>query len=156
MSAWLDQVFISYRRDDVPGVAGRIADRLSQKWKYHVFFDVESIRLGADFVSSIEDRIERAAFFLAVIGRNWRGAAPDGGSRFDDPNDLVRFEVSRALIKSRIVVPVLVDDAQMPLAEELPEDLRPLTRRNAAFLRHNKFHADLDHLIKNLKRPRFG
>jgi hypothetical protein len=50
------------------------------------------------------------------------------------------------------VIPVLVGDTRMPRPEELPEAIRPLARRNAVRLTHDRFRADVQGLIKALQR----
>jgi TIR domain len=53
-------VFISYRRDDAPGHAGRIRDRLERELGPNlVYIDVDSIDLGADFAQAIRDAIAK-------------------------------------------------------------------------------------------------
>ena len=47
----MPDIFISYRREDSVAYAGRLYDRLSGHFgKEHVFMDVDTIELGADFV----------------------------------------------------------------------------------------------------------
>ena len=55
------------------------------------------------------------------------------------------------------MIPVLVDDAKMPLAEELPEDIRPLTRRNGIALSDTRWRTDVQRLLTDLdKAMRIG
>ena len=52
--------------------------------------------------------------------------------RIADTQDFVRLEVETALRRRDVrVIPLLVDGARMPHSEDLPEELRTLTRRNA-------------------------
>src|SRR5262245_63850302 len=62
--------------------------------------------------------------------------------------DFVRIEIESALKQNKRVIPVLVGDTHMPRAEELPEPIRPLARRNAVRLSHERFRADAQGLIK--------
>jgi len=50
------------------------------------------------------------------------------------------------------VIPVLVDDASMPRASDLPDDLKLLVRRNAVEVSHTRFSADSERLIATLER----
>jgi hypothetical protein len=59
-------------------------------------------------------------------------------------------EIEAGLRLGKRVIPVLVNDADMPRGEELPEPLRPLARRNAVRLTHDRFKADAQGLIKAL------
>jgi len=58
----------------------------------------------------------------------------------------VRLEIATALKRNIRVIPVLVDDASMPRASDLPDDLRSLVRRNAVEVSHTRFNADSERL----------
>jgi tetratricopeptide (TPR) repeat protein len=155
-------IFISYRRDDSGGSAGRLQDALDQHFGIeNVFRDVEAIKAGADFVSAIEDAIAKSAVLLAVIGRDWaRIADSSGRRRLDDPKDLVRLEISNALQCGIDVLPVLVEGARMPAAEELPPSLVQLARHNAFEISDSRWDYDLERLVDRLEEltgmPRAG
>ncbi|MFZ0426234.1 MAG: toll/interleukin-1 receptor domain-containing protein [Xanthobacteraceae bacterium] len=148
------KIFINYRRGDDSGYAGRLYDRLQDKFEpQQIFMDVDSIAPGLDFVRELNDRVAECDVLLAVIGKDWidaRNAA--GGRRLDDPDDFVRIEIAAALSRDKRVIPVLVGGAQMPRPEELPEPLRPLARRNAVRLTYERFRADTQGLVKALQR----
>jgi hypothetical protein len=148
------KIFINYRRGDDSGYAGRLYDRLQDKFEpQQIFMDVDSIAPGLDFVRELNDRVAECDVLLAVIGKDWidaRNAA--GGRRLDDPDDFVRIEIAAALSQDKRVIPVLVGGAQMPRPEELPEPLRPLARRNAVRLTYERFRADTQGLIKALQQ----
>jgi hypothetical protein len=148
------RIFISYRRDDSAGEAGRLADHLQRRFGAdRVFLDIETIDPGTDFVQVLQQSLAETAVVLVLIGRQWldiRGAA--GGRRLDDPADFVRLEVAAALGRGGPVVPVLVQGARLPRAEDLPETLAPLVTRQAASLDHAEFHADAERLADRLAR----
>jgi len=150
----MNGIFISYRREDAAGHAGRLFDRLAARFgKDSVFMDVEGIEAGVDFVETIEGAVGRCAVLLAVIGRNWlNGKDAQGRRRLDDPQDFVRLETASALGRKVRVIPVLVEGARMPGADELPEDLRGLARRQALELRDSRWEADIQALIGVLER----
>ncbi len=119
----LGGVFISYRREDSGGYAGRIYDRLTSRLgRENVFFDVDAIPPGRDFVDVLSDRVGKCDALLAVIGKHWVASA-DGQNRrrLDDPSDFVRIEIEAALQRDVPVIPVLVDGAPMPQSGELPD-----------------------------------
>ena len=93
------QIFISYRRDDSGYAAGRLFDRLSQRFgRDRLFMDIDTIGLGVDFAHSIDEAIAGCDVVLAVIGRDWLTAADaQGRRRLDDPQDFVRQELVAAL-----------------------------------------------------------
>ena len=89
---------------------------------------------------------------LAVIGKDWLTMEDENGERrIDNPYDFVRLEISTALHFGKIVIPVLVDSASIPTSAELPADLRPITRRNAATIGHQSFNVDAQRLISALQ-----
>jgi hypothetical protein len=75
-----------------------------------------------------------------------------GRRRLDNPKDIVRIEISTALNHNIRVIPVLVDGAAMPRPNDLPDDLKPLLRRNALEISHDRFRADSERLIGAVKR----
>jgi hypothetical protein len=105
------RVFISYRRGDAAYPAGRLFDRLVDRFGAgRVFEDVDSIEPGDDFAEVITATVESCAVLLAVIGPHWLAAAgQDGRRRLDDPEDFVRLEIEAALARGVRVIPVLVD-----------------------------------------------
>jgi TIR domain len=125
-------IAISYRREDSLPIAGRLYDRLEQRFgQKNVFMDFDSIRPGFDFRDQIKETIERSKVVIAVIGRDWLGQKTDGTRRIDDPTDFVRLEVAHALHRGIPVIPVLVDNTTMPKAESLPADIQDLAFRHA-------------------------
>ena len=150
----MNGIFISYRRDDSAGHAGRLFDRLAARFgKDSVFMDVEGIEAGVDFVETIEQAVGGCDVLLAVIGRSWLDSRDsEGKRRLDDNQDFIRLETSSALARNVRVIPVLVEGARMPRAEALPEDLRPITRRQAVELRDSRWEDDIQVLIGVLER----
>ena len=149
-----DGIFISYRRDDSRHAAGRLVDRLAQTFsRDQLFMDVDAIEPGHDFVSIIKEKIAACNVMLAVIGPQWLDARDEKGNRrLDNESDFVRVEIEAALKRDVRVIPVLVDGAQMPRQESLPEGLQPLVRRNAVRLAHERFGGDTDDLVQTLRR----
>jgi hypothetical protein len=147
-------IFISYRRDDTAGHAGRLFDRLGERFgKDRVFMDVVGIEPGVDFVEAIEKAVGACALALVVIGHEWARFTDDRGRRrLDDPKDFVRLEIASALNRNLWVIPVLVEGAPMPTADVLPEDIKPLARRNAAELRDTRWEADFNDLTRELEK----
>lgn len=146
-------IFISYRRNDSRFAAGWIHDRLVRAFSSaDVFIDIADIPYGRDFRQLLMNKVAQCSVLLAIIGPGWLDARDDSGaSRIEDPNDLVRIEVSSALAHpSIIVIPVLVGGAAMPPAGRLPADLRDLAGRNAISIDDAKFSRDVDELIETV------
>lgn len=148
------KVFISYRRDDSAGHAGRIHDRLEREFgRDLLFMDVDAIPIGADFVEVLTQAVGKCDVLLAVIGPLWCEIRNgDGSRRLEDASDFVRIEIATALRRGIPIIPVLLDDTEMPRPVQLPEEIQPLCRRNAISVRHTSFHADMDRLIAGLRR----
>lgn len=147
-------IFISYRREDAAGYAGRLYDRLAGHFgAERVFMDVEGIEPGADFVEAIERAVGSCEALIVIIGDEWLSAESAGRRRLDDPADFVRIETATALARGIRVVPVLVEGAVMPRADQLPADLAPLTRRQAVELSHKQWDASTGIVWKALSVP---
>ncbi|MFC5861274.1 toll/interleukin-1 receptor domain-containing protein [Acidicapsa dinghuensis] len=146
-------IFISYRRDDTEGEAGRLFDDLVRAYgDTNVFMDVSGIEPGVDFRQAIDKNVSGCGVLLAVIGPTWATiTGHDGTRRLDNPEDYVRLEISTALKRGIPVIPVLVHDAKMPALEQLPEDLRDLRYRNSVELTHTRWNSDVTLLIDALK-----
>jgi hypothetical protein len=145
-------LFISYRRADTSGYAGRLADDLAERvGRDHVFRDVHGIAAGSDYVAAIDHAIAKADVLLAVIGRTWlTDTGADGGRRLDDPQDLVRAEIAAALRRGCRVIPVLVESARMPQATDLPSEIAPLASRQAFELTDQRWDDDVAQLAAAL------
>ncbi len=149
-----EAIFIGYRREDTVDVAGRIYDALTARFgRDQIFKDVDSLWPGADFGAHIQSLLPQCRTMLVLIGPAWVTALDDNGRRrLADPNDWVRVEIETALATPALeVVPVLVNGAHMPRAEDLPESLHPLLRRHAANIRRDPdFHGDVSRLASAL------
>ena len=127
------RIFISYRRQETAWPAGRLDDVLVEHFPAEqVFKDVDSIEPGEDFVERITAAVASCDVLLALIGPQWLTITDENGRRrLDDPKDWVRLEIETALTRKIRVIPILVDDARMPHATQLPATLAALVRRNA-------------------------
>lgn len=146
------KIFISYRRDDSVGHAGRLFDRLAQEFgQANVFRDVDTLAAGEDFVQAVRDRIRHCDVLLVLIGTRWLSATDeDGRWRLADESDLVRTEIATGLQRNLRVIPVLLQGAAMPKAKDLPAELGPLARRNAVDIRDTSFDRDTAQLLQLL------
>lgn len=147
-------IFISYRRDDAEGEAGRLFDDLVRAYGNDaVFMDVAGIAPGLDFRKAIDDNVAGCGVFLAIIGSQWATiAGTDGRRRLDDDNDFVRLEIASALARNIAVIPVLVHDAHMPHPEQLPDNIKDLAYRNSVEISHARWNSDVQLLIEALKQ----
>jgi hypothetical protein len=147
-------IFISYRREDASGYAGRLYDHLTAHFgEQMVFRDIEHITPGSDFVRRIEDAVGACQVVLAVIGPSWATiTGPDGQRRLDNPTDYVRLELTSSLQQDIRIVPVLVQDAEMPRPQDFPEPLQGLSRRNAIELSDSRWPYDVRQLVAAIEK----
>lgn len=147
------RIFISYRRSDTGGYAGRLYDRLSSHFgANHTFIDVDHIDPGDDFARTIDARMRKADVVLALIGPRWLTVTDaDGRVRLQCENDYVRIEIATAIRHHKTVIPMLFEDAGVPDAAALPDDLRALTKRQGFRCTNERFHSDVDRLIEKIE-----
>jgi TIR domain-containing protein len=153
-AAKLSRVFISYRREDSAGFAWGIYDRLARRLgRSNIFFDVDNIAPGLDFVDVLSERVSKCDALVAIIGADWVSSVDrDNRRRIDDPHDFVRIEIEAALERGILVIPVLVDGAAMPSADDLPDSLKKLARRQGIEVSHTRFDSDIRKLVHTLSQ----
>jgi hypothetical protein len=144
------KLFISYRRSDARGIAGRLSDTLAVYFgDDRVFRDIENIEGGADFGNVITQALQAADAVIVLIGPEWLSLKNEKGQRrLEDPQDWVAQEIASAIALKKPIFPVLVENASMPHAEDLPDRLKPLTRYNALSISDDRWKADVLRLGK--------
>lgn len=163
------KIFVSYRRDDSEIWATKLAESLACEFPSgQVFRDLAAIAPGADFAATLQEALAQSVAVIIVIGPRWLSVTDKTGARrIDQSNDFVRQEVEESLSRANVrVFPVLVAGAHMPTADELPESLKPLARRQAIELTVRHWAHDVDGLVQSLdplpglqrsrRRPRLG
>jgi hypothetical protein len=150
-------IFISYRREDSAGWTGRLTSALKKKFgARRVFMDIDALLPGFDYKKSIEMRLASSDVALVIIGPRWLDVLDNSGRRrLDDPEDLARLEIAVTLTREIPVIPVLVGDAALPPAEDLPAELRALTRRHAFRIDDQNWEHDEARLINTIKSKDF-
>lgn len=111
-------IFLSYRRDDRPGFVGRLAEKLVNIFGDMVFRDVDQIRCGEHWRTTIEDELSHAKVVLALIGPGWHQALLD---RQDTETDFVRHELNLSKALNIPVIPVLFDHGELGDAKTLAD-----------------------------------
>ena len=153
----MSRIFISYRRNDAGGHAGRIFDGLRDQFgAQHVFFDQHAIEPGDHFPARIDTAIQSAAVVLVVIGPDWLESLNSRAT--SGKIDFVQREVSIAVERKAKpddqveVIPLLVGDAIVPdrdcLQGDLRESIGPLFDYHALALQGPQ--RDQDHQFKQL------
>jgi len=148
------KIFISYRRDDTAYQAGWLYDTLKSKFpEEHLFKDIDTIPLGADFKKFIEDQVNECLIVLVVIGKKFTKITDEKGiARIHRKDDFVNIELAKALRAKKRIIPILVENAEMPSVEELPANLKTLPLLNGIELRHESWNRDSQKLIENLSK----
>jgi len=146
----MSTVFISYRRENTAGEARALYnDLVARLGEDSVFMDVDSIALGRDFRSVLQETTASCDLMLVLIGRNWTDAKDEEGRvRLENPADYVRLEIEAALKRDIAVTPVLVQGAHMPAPEDLPAEIRDLAYRNGFELSHNRWESDVGEMVR--------
>lgn len=148
-------IFISYRRDDEAGTAGRLYDhlvRVANVPRERIFKDVDNIIPGMNFVQKLQSEVAQCELMIAMIGRRWLQVLDeDGNNRLDDPNDFVRIEIEAALNRGIPLIPLLIDGAYPLRANQLPVSLKLLSQQQALDVRNARFDADIARLVKAIE-----
>jgi hypothetical protein len=150
----MNEIFLSYRRADEKGTTGRLFDHLVLAFgREAIFYDVDKIPHGENFRQFIDKTVRNCKVVIVVIGPHWLDIADEKGRRLDQPNDPVRIEVETALNHRKRVIPVLIDEAGMPQAPQLPPTIVQLTSQNAAPMHNNQyFEQDINTLLDDITR----
>jgi hypothetical protein len=139
-------VFVSYRRSDADLVAGPLAATLGHYLRgMRVFLDVSTLRPGEDWSLRIEKELCECAALVAIIGPTWLSLADGPIRRIDAPQDVVRREIATALKRGVPVIPVLIRTS-MPRSEDLPGDIRDLSKSHALKYDPDRYRECLVHL----------
>lgn len=154
------RLFICYRTEDTGATASRLAHDLGQVLGADaVFLDHQGMRDGDDWPQRLQQEVAAARVVVVLIGTRWLTAthAQTGRPRLDDPGDWVRREVEAALASGRDPLPLRVDEARAPSADELAPwpSLARLADLHAGKLRRDEWAADLARLLATLEARGF-
>lgn len=142
-------IFISYRRTDSQGEAGRIDDHLRARYGSPlVHRDVCTIPIGTDLSEHLVRTVAACSVVIVVIGHRWLESFVHRKGRLDD---WLRIEIRTAFLSPGVtVIPVLVQDATMPQPEDLPPDIRMIAKITALELSDSRWEYDMGRLIAAL------
>jgi hypothetical protein len=147
-----NSVFISYRRSDSTGEAGRLAESLERLLGAAcVFRDADDIPGGADFDAVLREQLAGTKAVLVLIGKRWLAELADRAGK-PEP-DYVRIEIATALSSGKRVIPILLQGAELPKADALPVDVRPLLRHQGVTLRDEAWQQDAERVADAVGRP---
>lgn len=143
--------FVSYRRTD-SWPARWITEAFTSRFgEAAMFRDEQSIRLGADFRTEIDEAIQQCRILLCLVGQDWLDLdLPRDERRIFSDEDWPRIEVEKALQLERAVVPVFLDEAPIPTKEDLPDSLEQLAYSQGFRVRVETAEDDLRRLCERL------
>lgn len=150
----MPRIFISYRREDSAGYAGRLGDALETRYGAgNVFRDIDDIRPGEDFLQALQRALADCDTVIPLIGPRWLNSGEPGPRRIDMADDTLRLELRTALQSAVRVIPALVEGARMPDGKALPDDIADLARRQAVVLADRTWNADVAALCRDIEMP---
>jgi hypothetical protein len=148
------KIFISYRRDDSPGDARGVRDRLSREFgKANVFMDVDNLLAGQRFDRELDNALAQCDVLVAVIGLRWMKLV--SGHVRSGERDFVHDEIAAALKREIVVIPALIgrkgNMPPLPRRDDLPADIRDLVLHQKQDIAHESFGRDADDLTAAIK-----
>jgi hypothetical protein len=151
------KIFINYRRAEAEYAAGALGRELRRHFgDDRIFRDKEDIGGGASWKRRVLDEINGESALLILIGRDWATVTDaQGRRRLDNPDDPLRMEIADGLKDGAAILPILLENAEMPADAELPEDLRSITEHNALKLRDSDWQYDLTNICRTLETAGF-
>lgn len=145
-------VFISYSRNRIADLAGRVFERLASHYgRDRVFFDQSrrSNPLGQSFPDTLKRSLLNSRVVVLLIDASWKQKI----SEPVDPNEnWVLLEAEYALHHQCVCLPVFVNGEPMLDREMLPPNLRTLRLTNAAELNSSSFERDIKEVVEALDR----
>jgi hypothetical protein len=152
-------IFINYRRTDTAWAADHLASALKRTFgEDRVFVDVRNIDAGDEFAAVLEESLRQAAVLIVLIGTGWLHVQDKyGRRRLDKGSDWVRSEIRSCLQRQSCkVIPVLIDDAELPAEREaLPEDIAGLLTRQRIRIRQTNSDNDIEALSREVAKTGF-
>lgn len=148
-------IFLSYRKEDTKEVTIQLHEYLEYALGTEkVFIDFRSINPGEQWPPLIRDKLNSATVMIVVIGRDWIKVSDPKSyqRRLDAEGDWVRVEIEEALRTQKVVIPVLVRDAVMPTAEQLPPSIRELVNCQTITISSEDWHRGVERLVEALAK----
>ncbi|MFC3966162.1 toll/interleukin-1 receptor domain-containing protein [Nocardia jiangsuensis] len=148
----MTKIFLNYRIADSAYAVREISKQMAERFgRDNIFRDDDSLRLGTLYARRIRKALEQADLLVAVIGPHWLDASDTTGNRrLDDREDWVRLELATAYRRETPVIPVLLDDTELPAVDQLPPDIRDLGRSQFWRIRQRTMDSDIDDLIDRM------
>lgn len=134
-------IFISYRRYDWP-FAHRLHEQLQMRLGCEVYIDRKIT--ADDYETELLDKVRYCEIFILIVTPTTFDAR-----RIANREDWIRREVSLALSLGKPIVLVLYEGLSPPPPENLPEDIRLVTRRQGIEFYPAFFEQALEKLVSH-------
>jgi len=149
----MTKIFISYRNSDSSVWAGRIYDSIKNKFGHGSVFKADrdsNIDYGKKFPEVLRTSVLNCVVCIVCIGKSWLDTLNKRKSSKDV--DWVKEEIRLALKNKKVIIPILLDGAEMPSKGDLPRGLKSLyDNQGLKITNDSTFHQDIDNLIKSLE-----
>jgi hypothetical protein len=138
-------VWIIYRREDTAGTAQRLHEELSGRLgPENVRLDPEPDEAPPGGAESFHEQALRSVIALVLIGPGWlRSEDEYARRRLSVPDDPVRRQIAAALSVKVPLLPILVRGAEMPMENQLPQEISGLALRNALIVTQTSWEDDV-------------
>ncbi len=133
----MEKIFLSYRREDSREITARINDWFDMYFGRGITFrDIDSLQAGRDFPADIKSALNSCSVGVVIMGEKWAEIGSErGGPRIMREADYVRMEIGQLLERNVPIITVLLNDADMPRKEQVPEEIRRFVDIGAARVR---------------------
>jgi len=150
----MPRVFICYRTSETESFAARLSAKLEVRFgSGNIFRDTDKLKAGEDWLARLRKELNRSQTLLVIIGPKWLIELRERAQR--STADYVKFEIETALRRKIRIIPVLVNDVQMPDHSDLPEGVADLAFRQYVRIRDSgsEFEQGFQELLKRLPNP---
>ncbi|MGB7342431.1 MAG: TIR domain-containing protein, partial [Phototrophicaceae bacterium] len=149
------RIFFSYRRTDSLDTTKKLYRQFERSfgiWRFfgaqkrNLFLDKDNIMPKGDFRAQIQRFIIESDHMLVIIGNTWLDEIQH--RKANNITDFVLIEIDSAFIHRVNVIPVLLNDTQMPSRDQLPDEIKQLATQHAHRIHDANFVSDTEQLIK--------
>jgi hypothetical protein len=150
-------IFISYRSGDSLFAIDPLYKALTRRLgEDAVFVDRRRLEAPVEWPEEIETNARSCAVMLAVIGSDWQAVASEGDLRklplLQNPSDWVRREIQWAMAENRWVIPVLLNEVELPTKQFLEAcGLDRLYSTQCSRLRAAEIDLDCERIFDRIK-----
>ena len=110
----IPRIFLNYRVNDTGDIASALYRELANRLgKQNIFIDHDRIEAGEHWPERLRSEVEQCNIMLCLIGCQWLSAWDDERNkrRIDVKEDWVIQEISYALKLGKVILPIIVGDA---------------------------------------------